>query len=77
MAFDESGNYADKVPYTFTVIKEMQEQTIKTHPFLCLFDSGSDITWIHQRVIPRHIKLTTSERPCHWHSYGWNIYLKQ
>ena len=52
-----------KVPYTFTVIKEMQEHTIKTHPFLCLFDLGLDITWIHQRPIPRHIKITTSGDP--------------
>ena len=52
MAFEAWGNYADKVPYTFMVLKDMQEQTIKTHPFLCLFDSGLDVTWIHQRAIP-------------------------
>ena len=63
MAFEECGNNVDKVPYIFTVIKEMQEQTIKTHPFLCLFDSGLDVTWIHQRAIPRHIKITTSRDP--------------
>ena len=58
MAFEPWGNYADKVPYTFTVIKEMQEQTIKTRPFLCLFDLGSDVTWIHQRAIPTLLKKT-------------------
>ena len=41
----------------------MQQQTIKTHPISCLFDSGSDITWIHQRAIPRHITITTSGDP--------------
>ena len=60
MAFEEWGNYVDKVPYTFTVIQQMQQQTIKTHPILCLFDSGSDDTWIHQRAIPRHITIMTS-----------------
>ena len=60
MAFEERGNYLDKVPYTFTVIQKMQQQTIKTHPIVCLFDLGSDVTWIHQRAIPRHITITTS-----------------
>ena len=63
MAFEEWGNYVDKVPYTFTVIQEMQQQTIKTHPILCLFDLGSDVTWIHQRAIPSHITITTSGDP--------------
>ena len=64
MAFEEWGNYVDKVPYTsFMVIQQMQQQTIKTHPILCLFDSGSDITWIHQRAIPRHITIMTSSDP--------------
>ena len=63
MAFEAWGNYADKVPYTFMVTKEMQEQTIKTHNFLCLIDSGLHVTWIHQRAIPRHIKITTSGDP--------------
>ena len=52
-----------KVPYTFMVIHEMQQQTIKTHPISCLFDSGSDVTWIHQRAIPRHITIMTSGDP--------------
>ena len=57
------GNYVDKVPYTFTVIQQMQQQTIKTQPILCLFDSGSDIAWIHQRAIPRHITIMTCGDP--------------
>ena len=41
----------------------MQWQTLKTHPILCLFDLGSDVTWIHQRAIPRHITIMTSGDP--------------
>ena len=63
IAFEEWGNDVDKVPYTFRAIHQMQQQTIKTHPILCLFDSGSDVTWIHQRAIPRHITITTSGDP--------------
>ena len=63
MALEEWGNYVDKVPYTFTVIQQMQHQTIKTHPILCLFDSGSDTTWIHQRAFPRHITIMNSGDP--------------
>ena len=63
MAFDEWGDYVDEVLYTFTVIQQMQHQTIRTHPILCLFDSGSDVTLIHQRAIPRHITIMTSSDP--------------
>ena len=63
MAFEECGNYVDKMSYIFTVIQQMQHQTIKSHPILCLFDSGSDVTWIHQRAIPRHITIMTSGDP--------------
>ena len=63
MAFEEWGNYVDKAPYTFTVIQEMQWQAIKTHPIYCLFDSGSDVTWIHQRAIPSHVAIMTSGDP--------------
>ena len=45
------------------VIQQMQQQTIKTHPIVCLFDLGSDVTLIHQRAIPRHITIMTSGDP--------------
>ena len=63
MALYEWGNYVNKVPYTFMVTQQMQHQTIKTHPILCLFDLGSDTTWIHQKAIPRHITITTNGDP--------------
>ena len=53
----------DKVPYSFTVIKAIQGQEMKIRPLLCLFDSGSDYTWIRQKSIPGNITPSISGTP--------------
>ena len=63
MAFEAWGNYADKVPYTFMVIKEMQEQTIKTHPFLCVLTWARTLLGYIGESNSKTYKKTTSRDP--------------
>lgn len=53
----------DKVPYSFSIIKQMQNTKTPNRPFLCLFDSDSTLTWISKKAIPNTIQPTISNTP--------------
>ena len=60
---NKQGVIMDKIPYSFSVIKSIQGQVTPHRPLLCLFDSGSTLTWIRRGALPSKVEPAMSKQP--------------
>ena len=53
----------DKIPYSFSTIKQTMKQVMPNRPLLSLFDSGSTLTWIKKTCMPTNTNFHINTTP--------------